>query len=207
MRKPSKTALFAAVTTWDAPRVRALLTAAPELLAAVDPRGRAALHLACSVKPGKAGTHEPNGIRTVTTLLECGADVHGYVPLENGTFKATPAWYAVAHGDNLPLVRMLLKRGADVSNCLYAATWNDNAAMLREILATNPPMDDVADGEPVLISAIRWRKMKALDVLIQAGACAFVPDGKGRDAVFHARRKKLPERLVERLERLRPVGT
>jgi hypothetical protein len=205
--KPSKTALFAAASSWDAPLVRALLEAAPHLLAATDPRGRTALHLACSVKPGNTGTREPNGIRTVTTLLACGADLHGYVPLDQGTFKGTPAWYAVAHGDNLPLVRMLLKRGADVSNCLFAATWNDNAAMLREILNTNPPINDVVEGEPVIVSAIRWRRMKPLEVLIDAGADASVPDANGRDAVFHARRKKLPERLVRRLEALRPVQT
>ena len=201
--KPSKTVLFSAATFWDAPLVRRLLEAAPDLITATDRRGRNALHQACAVKPGKPGTREPNGIRTMTTLLECGADVHGFVPLDNGTFKGTPAWYAVAHGDNLPLVRMLLKRGADVSNCLFAAAWNDNAAMLRELLKTNPPLDALGEGEPVITFAIRWRRMQAVEALIRAGADASVQDARGRDAVFHARAKKLPERLIARLERKR----
>jgi len=201
--RPSKTALFSAATAWDAPLVRRLLEAAPDLITATDRRGRTALHLACAVKPGKPGTREPNGIRTVMTLLECGAAVHGCVPLDNGTFKGTAAWYAVAHGDNLPLVRMLLKRGADVSNCLFAAAWNDNAAMLRELLKTNPPLDALGEGEPVITFAIRWRRLRAVEALIRAGADASVQDAKGRDAVFHARAKKLPGRLIARLERLR----
>jgi hypothetical protein len=69
-------------------------------------------------------------MRTVSTLLRLGADLNDYVPLEEGRFKATPIWYAVAHGDNLPLVKMLLKRGARADNCLYAVVWNDNAHVM-----------------------------------------------------------------------------
>ena len=125
------------------------------------------------------------------------------MPLEDGRFKATPVWYAVAHGDNLPLVKMLLTRGARVDTGLYAAVWNDNAGVLREILKTSPPIDDgTGKGEPVIISAIRWRKLKTLDVLIDAGADLSVSDKNGRDVIFYARRKKLPAPLLARLRAL-----
>src|SRR5215813_7613976 len=115
MRPPSKTTLFASVTRWDAAAVKALLKAAPDLVTATDPRGRMALHLACAVKPGRGKLGEPNGIRTVTTLLEAGAPLEAEVPMpaEEGDFRATPVWYAVSRGENFPLVRFLLKRGAD----------------------------------------------------------------------------------------------
>src|SRR3954463_3883061 len=164
--KPSKTALFNAAKHWDADTLARLLSAAPNLMAATDSRGRNALHVACSVKPKTTGTLEPHGIRTVNTLFAHGADLHAHVPLENGTFRATPVWYAVAHGDNLPLVKMLLKRGARVDNCFYAVVWNDNAEMLREILKTHPPIDDRRESEPVIVSAVRWRKLKTLEVLM-----------------------------------------
>jgi uncharacterized protein len=203
--KPSKTALFSAAKRWDVKTLTSLLASAPDLIDGVDPRGRKALHLASSVKPGTRDTQEPNGMRTVSALLRHGADLNDHVPLEEGRFKATPIWYAIAHGDNLPLVKMLLKRGARADNCLYAAVWNDNADVLREILKTDPPINDLQQGEPVLISAVRWRKLKTLDVLLDAGADVSLHDAKGRDTMFHARRKKLPSRVLARLQALRPV--
>jgi uncharacterized protein len=75
MAKPSRTSLVAAATTWDAALVAVNLASAPELVKVRDPRGRTALHRACAVKPGcNTQLAEPNGIRTVTTLLEAGAD-------------------------------------------------------------------------------------------------------------------------------------
>ena len=53
MRKPSKTALFEASKAWEAAAVEALIAAAPDLAQVADPKGRTALHLACSVKPSQ----------------------------------------------------------------------------------------------------------------------------------------------------------
>jgi len=204
MKKPSKTALFAAAKTWNTMAIRELLAVAPGLIAAQDPRGRNALHLACSVKPGTPGTLEANGIATVKALLAAGSDPFDHVAVEGGAFRATPVWYAVAHGDNLPLVRMLLKRGANVDNCLFAATWNDNAPMLRELLKSATTIDAPQEGAPVLIAAIRWRKLAALQVLMNAGADVSCRDANGHDALFHARARKLPDAVIARLEALRP---
>src|SRR5688572_12399483 len=106
MRQPSKTSLFAAAKMWDESSVAAALSQAPQLVHATDPKGRTALHLACSVKPGNTQLAEPHGLKTVTTLLGAGADLEGEVPMDEdeGDFRATPLWYAVARGENLPLV-------------------------------------------------------------------------------------------------------
>jgi hypothetical protein len=200
--KASKTALFRAAKTWDVESLVALLSLAPHLIDATDPRGRKALHIACTVKPGTPGTKEPNGIRTVTALLRHGAGLNDHVGLEEGTFKATPIWWAVAHGDNLPLVKLLLKRGARADNCLFAVVWNDNTAILREILKTRPPLNEFGEREPAVISAIRWRKLKTLGMLLDAGADLSFRDAKGRDALAFARHKKLPPSVLARLEAL-----
>ena len=60
MARVTKTAMFNAAKAWDAASVENLLEASPEL-AAADPKGRTALHMACNVKPGGAGLGEPKG--------------------------------------------------------------------------------------------------------------------------------------------------
>ena len=203
MRPPSRTSLFAAARNWDAPAVAAALAAAPELVNASDPRGRTALHLACTVKPGSsAQLGEPNGIETVTCLLYAGAKLEGAVPMDEdeGDFRATPLWHAVARGENLPLVRFLLQRGANASHSLWAVVWRDDDAMCRELLKTRPALDLRAEGETALFYAARLKRIKTLGLLIDAGADPSIADPQGRDAVDIARARRLPQELIDRLE-------
>lgn len=207
MRRPSKTALFAAAKRWDAAAVAAALAEAPELIHASDPQGRTALHLACAVKPGGAHLAEAHGLDTVTTLLGAGADLEGEVPMDEdedeGDFRATPLWYAVARGENLPLVAMLVKRGANASYSLWAAVWRDDDEMCRILLAAKPDLDLRAHGETPIFYAARLKRMRTLELLIEAGANPAIPDLKGRTAVDIARARRLPEEIIGRLERSR----
>lgn len=116
-----------------------------------------------------------------------------------GDFRATPLWYAVARGENLPLVRFLLKRGADASWSLWAAVWRDDDAMLRDLLKTGPRLDLKADGETALFYAARLQRLKTLDLLIAAGADASIADDRGRDALSIARDRRLPKPFIDRL--------
>ena len=84
--------------------------AAPALAKATDPKGRMALHIACAVKPGGDNLGEPKASRPSRPLLEGGAALEaagadGARPKSD--FRATPLWYAVSRGENLPLVRFL----------------------------------------------------------------------------------------------------
>src|SRR5262249_44725239 len=136
--RPSKSALFAAVKVWDFKTAATLLRAAPELVRATDPKGRAALHIACAAKAKSKS--DPNGLKTVSGLLKAGADLEAVVPMDEdeGDFRANPLWYAVARGENLPLVRFLLKRGADASYSLWAVVWRDDAMLCRALLSARP---------------------------------------------------------------------
>lgn len=200
-RAPSKSALFAAAKAWDAAAVRTLLGAAPSLVAAADPRGRRALHLACAVAPSGQGLGEPNGLATAKALLDAGAGLEDEVPMpkEEGDFRATPVWYAVARGENLPLVRFLLKRGADASYSLWAAVWRDDDAMLRALLKARPRFDLKAEGETALFYAARLQRLKTLDLLIRAGADPTITDDRGRDVLSIARERRLPKSFIDRL--------
>ena len=122
---------------------------------------------------------------------------------DEGEFRATPVWYAAARGENLALVRFLLARGVDASPCLWAAVWRDDAVLLGALLAAKPRLNLRAHGETPLFSAARLKRLKTLDLLIEAGADPSVPDRQGRDAVAIARARRLPKEVVARLEEAR----
>ena len=205
MKIPSKTALFDAAKRWDAAAVKKILTLAPELAKATDPQGRTALHMACAVKPGSAKLGEAHGIKTVTTLLAAGDGLENAVPMgeDEGDFRATPLWYAVSRGENRPLVRFLLKRGADASYSLWAAVWRDDARLCRELIAAKPHLNLRAHGETPIFFAARLKRLRALDVLIEAGADPAIADKRGRDAVDIAKARRLPKSFIERLVKLK----
>jgi len=100
-------------------------------------------------------------------------------------------------------VRVLLARGADASPCLWAAVWRDDAVLLGVLLAAKPRLNLIAHGETPLFSAARLKRLKTLDLLIEAGADPSIPDRQGRDAVAIARARRLPKEVVARLEAAR----
>ena len=202
--KPSKTALFDAAKRWDAAAVTTLLKAAPALVAATDPKGRQALHIACAVPPApKLG--ESNGIATVTALLKAGADLEAHVPMpaEEGDFRANAVWYAASRGRNLALVKFLLKRGGDASYSLWTAVFQNDAALMRALLAAKPRLNLVAHHETPIFYAARTQRLKTLDLLIAAGADPSIKDDRGRDAVDIAKARRLPKDVIARLEKVR----
>jgi ankyrin repeat protein len=205
MRPPSKTAVFDACKAWNVAATRALLQVSPGLASAADSKGRTALHLACAVRPGGAALGEADGVATVTVLLEAGADLEAEVPMneDEGDFRATPLWYAVARGENLPLAQFLLRRGADASYSLWAAVWRDDAALCRALLQTKPRLDLRAHGETPIFYAARLKRVKTLDLLIDAGADPTIADDRGRNALDIAQARRLPEAVIERLAQLK----
>jgi ankyrin repeat protein len=137
---------------------------------------------------------ESDGIEPVSVLLEAGADLELAAPMDEdeGDFRATPLWFAVARGENLALVRFLLARGADASTSLWAAVWHDGEEMCRELLKSKPRLNLRAHGETPIFYAARLKRLKTLDLLIEAGADPTVADDRGRKQLT------LPERVASR---------
>ena len=198
--RASKSALFAAAKAWDFKAVAPLLRAAPERVRATDPKGRMALHIACASKA--KNKDDPSGLKTVAALLKAGAGLEDIVPMDadEGDFRANPLWYAVSRGENLPLVRFLLKRGADASYSLWAAVWRDDAVLCRTLLSAKPRLNLRAHGETPLFYAARLKRLKTLSLLIDADADPSIADDRGRDAVAIARARRLPKEMIARLE-------
>ena len=203
--KATKTALFEAAKRWEAAAVRVIVGAVPALVKATDPKGRMALHMACAVDPKSGKLGEKDGIRTAAALLAAGAGLEAVVPMDadEGDFRANPLWYAVSRGRNLPLVRFLLKQGADASYSLWSVVFQNDAVMCRELLGAKPRLDLVAHGETPIFCAARLKRLKVLPLLIEAGADPTIKDPKGRDAVDIARARRLPKDMIARLEELK----
>jgi hypothetical protein len=206
--KATKTALFDAAKRWEAAAVRVIATTLPELVKASDPKGRTALHIACAVNPKGEKLGERDGTKTVAALLAAGAELEAFVPMDadEGDFRANPLWYAASRGRNLPLVRFLLKQGADPSYSLWTAVFSNDAPLMRALLAAKPRLNLVSHGETPIFYAARLQRLKVLPLLIEAGADPSIKDPKGRDALDIARARRLPKPIIERLAALKSRG-
>src|SRR5207249_4926006 len=108
--------------------------------------------------------------------------------------------------ENRTLVRFLLKRGADASYSLWAAVWRDDAVLCRELLRTKPRLNLRAHGETPIFYAARLKRLRTLDLLIEAGADPAIAGSHGRDAIEIARARRLPKSAIERLVDLKGRG-
>jgi hypothetical protein len=156
--------------------------------------------MACAVNP-RSGSHgEPHGIKPVTAILKADADLEIEVPMneDEGDFRATALWYAVARGENLPLVRFLLSCGADPSYSLWAVVWRDDGVMCRHLLEAKPRLNlrGGPDSETPIFYAARLKRLKTLELLIKAGADPCVRDVRGRDALDIARARRVPQKFI-----------
>jgi uncharacterized protein len=153
------------------------------------------------VKPGDAALGEPDGRRTSATLLKAGADLEAEMPVDEdeGDFRATPLWFAVARGENLPLVQFLLERGADPSYSLWAVVWRDDEHFCRVLLDRKPRLDLKAHGETPIFYAARLKRLKTLGLLIRAGADPTIVDNRGRDTLEIAQARRLPVSILDSL--------
>ena len=110
-----------------------------------------------------------------------------------------------SRGENVPLVKFLLKRGGDASYSLWTAVFRDNAELMRALLAARPRLNLRAHGETPIFYAARLQRLKTLDLLIAAGADPSIKDDRGRDAVDIAKARRLPKDVIAGLEKLRGV--
>lgn len=205
MRKPSKTVWFKAAQSWDYRRVKELLGQTPELLAATNAKGLNALHTACAVRPGKPGLHEENGIKTASVLLDAGIDIESVAFSDNdgGEWRANAVWFAVGKGQNLPLLRFLLKRGGDPSYSLFSVLWGYKPEFARELVKYKPRMNlRGGDGRTVLHAAVNPNRLEVLNLYLDAGANPWVKDKLGITPLDLAKKRRVPNEIIERMEKM-----
>jgi ankyrin repeat protein len=140
----SKAALFRSIKALDVEAVAALLETNPALIRVTADRRRNPLHFLCSL-PADPKTG-PRSLALARRLLDAGLDVNAPAFVE-GAFQATPLWYAISRGRNLPLARFLLTRGSSPENCLWAAAFAENLEAIDLLVRSGASLDPVAEDE------------------------------------------------------------
>lgn len=190
----SRARLFRSLKALDIDAVAEVLAAEPALLRAVDDRKRAPLHFLCSLPP--AAKAPDRATRLARLLLDAGADIDAPAFTE-GTWHATPLWYAISRGENRAMARFLLQRGAKPEHCLWAAAFRDDVETIELLLEHGASIDPVAEDETPFLSAVKNSHFAAAERLLRHGANANVQDSKGRTALHFMLKKDSPPKHVE----------
>jgi len=194
----SKTRLFQAIKALDVDAVAALLDAQPELIRAIDDRRRNPLHFLCSL-PADPRT-STRTLALARRLLDAGLDVNAPAFVE-GVFQATPLWYAISRGSNLPLTRFLLKHGSTPENSLWAAAFAENLPAIDLLVKSGASLDPVTEDETPFLSAIKWSRFTAAERLLRHGASVNFQNSKGVTALHMVLKKNSDRKHVEMLLR------
>jgi uncharacterized protein len=194
----SKTRLFQAIKALDVDAVAALLDAQPELIRVIDDRRRNPLHFLCSL-PADPRT-STRALALARRLLDAGLDVNAPAFVE-GVFQATPLWYAISRGSNLPLARFLLKHGSTPENSLWAAAFAENLPAIDLLVKSGASLDPVTEDETPFLSAIKWSRFTAAERLLRHGASVNFQNSKGVTALHMVLKKNSDRKHVEMLLR------
>lgn len=187
----SKTRLLAWVSCFQWRPLKAALLAEPGLVTFVDARGRNLLHLCCSVNPKRRRLRPKDSIHTAAVLLAAGIDVNREA-FSEGSWKATPLWYAIGRGENLVLAKYLLERGASPEHSLWAATYRNDLAAINLLIDHGARIDAVAENETPLLFAVKCSHFRAAELLLRRGADPNFQDHRGMTAFHYMLKKASP---------------
>jgi uncharacterized protein len=194
----SKTGLFRSIKALDVEAVASLLEARPALIRVTDDRRRNPLHFLCSLP-----TDQKTGTRSLALarrLLDAGLDINAPAFVE-GAFQATPLWYAISRGGNLPLARFLLTHGSSPENCLWSAAFAENLQAIDLLVRSGARLDPVTEDETPFLGAIKWSRFVGAERMLRHGANVNFQNSKGLTALHLVLKKNSDRRHVEMLLR------
>lgn len=168
--------------------VEAGLSGEPGLLEVRDDRGRNWLHLCCSVNPKKRKLRPADSIKTADVLLDAGLDVNQEA-FREGSWKATPLWYAIGRGENLALARHLLERGSTPEHCLWAAAFRNDVDVIKLLADGGANLEAVADDETPFLGAVKSSRFRGAHALLELGASPDFRDSRGMTALHYMLKK------------------
>ena len=110
-----------------------------------------------------------------------------------GTWQATPVWFAIGRGENNPLAEFLVKRGADPYHSLWAASFRNDVAAIRLLVQFGARLEDVAEDTTPFLGAVRSSRFRPAEELLRLGANPDFQD-KSRMTALHYMLKKNSDR-------------
>lgn len=194
----SKARLFRSIKALDVEAVTSLLEAHPDLLRVTDARRRNPLHFLCSLPadPKTSG----RVLTLARRLLAAGLDVNAPA-FGEGAFRATPLWYAISRGRNLPLAQLLLAHGSTPENSLWAAAFAENVKAIDLLVRSGAKLDPVTEDETPFLGAIKWSRFVGAERLLRHGANVNFQNSKGLTALHLVLKKNSDRKHVEMLLR------
>ncbi len=195
----SKTRLFQSIKSLNVEAVASLLGAHPELKQVKDERGRNALHLLCSLPSHEKKNRQ--SLELARYLLDLGFDINEPAFVEGAAFKATPLWYAISRGGNLPLAKFLLKKGSSPEYCLWSACFHDDVEAVDLLVKHGASLDPVAEDETPFLGAIKWSHFASAERLLHHGANVNFRNSKGMTALHFLLKKNSDRKHIEMLLR------
>jgi hypothetical protein len=197
----SRTELTRLVRGLDATGVSVGLDESPALTGHRDGRGRSWLHLTCSVDVSTRPAADVDAsVALAAVLLDRGLD-HSDAAFTEGSWRATPVWFAVARGRNRRLVAWLLDQGADPDHSLWAAAFNRDIETIDLLLDHGAAIDAVTEDETPFLSAIKVSHFREAWRLAERGADVGFADGRGMTARDYMTRKRSAREHFESLAR------
>lgn len=189
-RKTSLTGVINAAKAWDARALRVMLAENPAFAAVVDKTKRTPLHYVASVDARTRKTDKAS-VSAAKVLIDFGADINAVrpIPEDQEVFPATPLWTAYARGHNLPLLKWLLKQGADPNHTLWAGGWLRDVATAHLLLKHGAEIDPLFHGMTPFFEAVSWRRVNFAAAMAKAGADVDFR-GPGGETVLHIALRK-----------------
>jgi hypothetical protein len=171
----------------------------PALTQYRDERGRNWLHLCCSVDvKAKAKLSVKDGVKLAGFLLDTGFDID-MPAFTEGTWHATPLWYAIGRGRNLALAKFLLKRGSSPEHCLWASVFNNDYDAMRLLVRHGAAVDAVVENRTPFLEAIGWSRFDGARVMLELGADVNFQDSKKMTALHYMLKKGSDKKHIKML--------
>lgn len=115
--------------------------------------------------------------------------------------RATPLWYAISRGRNLPMARFLLKNGSTPEHCLWSAAFHDDAEAIDLLVRHGATVDPVTEDETPFLGAIKWSRFVRAERMLHHGANVNFQNSKGLTALHLLLKKNSDRRYIELLLR------